>query len=67
MGLGKALIAAIVHRAKELGYKEMRLDTLPSRMQGAIQLYTRAGFAVTHPYYETPMDETIFLTLDLTR
>lgn len=67
MGLGKALIAAIVQRAKELGYKEMRLDTLPSRMQGAIQLYTRAGFVETHPYYETPMDETIFLALDLTQ
>ncbi|KAL4818687.1 acyl-CoA N-acyltransferase [Aspergillus spinulosporus] len=67
MGLGKALVAAIVQRAKDLGYKEMRLDTLPSRMQGAIVLYTRVGFVKTTPYYETPMHETIFLTLDLTR
>ncbi|KAL4915511.1 acyl-CoA N-acyltransferase [Aspergillus aurantiobrunneus] len=67
MGLGTALVAAIVQRAKELGYKEMRLDTLPSRMQSAIQLYTRVGFVETHPYYETRMEETIFLALDLTQ
>ncbi|KAL6237732.1 hypothetical protein BDW75DRAFT_60337 [Aspergillus navahoensis] len=66
-GLGKALVTAIVQRAKELGYKQMRLDTLPSRMQGAIALYTRVGFVETPPYYETPMKETIFLALDLTR
>ncbi|KAL4788548.1 acyl-CoA N-acyltransferase [Aspergillus varians] len=66
LGLGKALVAAIVQRAKGLGYKEMRLDTLPSMMPGAIHLYTRAGFVETHPYYETPMEETIFLALDLT-
>ncbi|KAL2824954.1 acyl-CoA N-acyltransferase [Aspergillus cavernicola] len=65
MGLGKALIAAIVQRAKDLGYKEMRLDTLPL-MQEAIQLYTRFGFVEIHPYYETPL-ETLFLALDLTR
>ncbi|KAL4752453.1 hypothetical protein BDW72DRAFT_171304 [Aspergillus terricola var. indicus] len=67
MGVGKALVAAIVQRAKDLGYKHMRLDTLPSRMQGAIVLYTQVGFVKTPPYYETPMDETIFLALDLTR
>lgn len=67
MGLGAALVAEIVQRAKELGYKVMRLDTLPSRMQGAIDLYTRMGFVETDPYCETPMDETIFLALDLTR
>ncbi|KAL4993002.1 acyl-CoA N-acyltransferase [Aspergillus recurvatus] len=67
MGLGKALVAAIVQRAKELGYTEMRLDTLPSRMQGAIALYTRVGFVERPPYYETPMDETIFFALDLSR
>ncbi|RDW90246.1 GNAT family N-acetyltransferase [Aspergillus mulundensis] len=67
MGVGKALVAAIVQRAKDIKYKEMRLDTLPSRMQGAIGVYSRAGFVETPPYYETPMDETIFLALDLTR
>ncbi|KAL4934551.1 GNAT family N-acetyltransferase [Aspergillus undulatus] len=49
VGLGKALVAGIVQRAKELGYEEMRLDTLPSRMQETIQLYMRLGFVETRP------------------
>ncbi|KAL4873802.1 hypothetical protein BDV12DRAFT_192244 [Aspergillus spectabilis] len=64
MGLGRALVAAIVQRAKTLGYKEMKLDTLPL-MKEAIQMYTRLGFVEIQPYYEAPRD-TIFLALDLT-
>ncbi|KAL3486812.1 acyl-CoA N-acyltransferase [Aspergillus germanicus] len=66
MGLGKALVTAIVQRAKELGYGEIRLDTLPF-MLGAIQLYKRIGFVEIDRYYDTPLEDTIFLALDLTR
>ncbi|OGM39260.1 GNAT family N-acetyltransferase [Aspergillus bombycis] len=65
IGLGKALVNSIVERAKGLGYKMMILDTLPS-MMGAIQLYKRVGFVQIAPYYETPLEGTIFLGLDLT-
>ncbi|RHZ50021.1 GNAT family N-acetyltransferase [Aspergillus thermomutatus] len=65
MGLGKALVDAIIQRAKDLGYREMRLDTLPS-MTGAQQLYRRAGFIEIQAYYETPLEGTLFLGLDLT-
>ncbi|KAE8142536.1 acyl-CoA N-acyltransferase [Aspergillus pseudotamarii] len=65
-GLGKALVNSIVERAKDLGYKEMRLDTLPS-MMSAIQLYKRVGFLEIAPYYETPLEGTLFLGLDLTQ
>lgn len=65
MGLGKALTDAVVQKAKELGYGEMRLDTLPS-MAGAIQLYRRLGFVDIPPYYETPVEGTVFLSLNLT-
>jgi ribosomal protein S18 acetylase RimI-like enzyme len=64
MGLGKALVDAIIQRAKELGYREIRLDTLPS-MTGAQQLYKRAGFVEIQAYYETPLEGTLFLRLDL--
>ncbi|KAL2809303.1 acyl-CoA N-acyltransferase [Aspergillus granulosus] len=66
LGLGKALVVAIVQRAKELGYREMRLDTLPF-MQGAIRLYTRMGFVKIDRYYETPIEDTVFLALNLTK
>lgn len=59
-GLGRDLVSAILDRAKEMGYREMRLDTLPS-MEGAIALYRSFGFADIPRYYETPIDSTLFL------
>ncbi|RAL16938.1 GNAT family N-acetyltransferase [Aspergillus homomorphus CBS 101889] len=65
MGLGKALVDAVVHRARELGYQAMRLDTLRT-MEGPLRLYRAAGFVNVGPYYETPLvEETVFLGLDL--
>ncbi|RAK86558.1 acyl-CoA N-acyltransferase [Aspergillus costaricaensis CBS 115574] len=64
MGLGRALVSAIVTRARELGYRGMRLDTLRS-MEGPIRLYRSLGFVEVGPYYETPLvEETVFLGLD---
>ena len=59
-GLGRALIDAAVGQAVRIGYREMRLDTLPT-MTGAIALYTRAGFTPIDRYYDTPLIDTIFL------
>lgn len=63
-GIGKALIDAVIREAIRIGYREIRLDTLPS-MAGAIQLYRKAGFNVIAPYYETPLAGTIFLARSL--
>ena len=60
LGIGKALINAIVLVATRMGYREIRLDTLPS-MAEAIALYKKAGFKAIAPYYETPLAGTIFL------
>ncbi|PYH76075.1 acyl-CoA N-acyltransferase [Aspergillus uvarum CBS 121591] len=65
MGLGKALVEAVVQRARELGYQAMRLDTLRT-MEGPLRLYRAAGFVDVGPYYETPLvEETVFLGLKL--
>ena len=64
LGLGGALIAAILHAAREAGYKEMRLDTLPT-MRAALAMYRQAGFREISAYYPTPVDGTIFLSLKL--
>lgn len=42
-GLGMSLAKIVVDEAKELGYKTLILDSLPS-MESAIQLYTTLGF-----------------------
>ena len=43
LGLGERLVDAVVKEAERIGYREMRLDTLPS-MAGAIALYRKLGF-----------------------
>lgn len=49
IGVGKALVAAIIDTARALGYDEIKLDTLP-KMQGAIALYRACGFAPIATY-----------------
>jgi ribosomal protein S18 acetylase RimI-like enzyme len=65
LGLGKALVDAVIAEAKRIGYREMRLDTLPT-MGEAISLYRKAGFQPIDPYYETPVAGTIFMGRRLT-
>jgi ribosomal protein S18 acetylase RimI-like enzyme len=60
LGLGRALIEAIITEAVRIGYGEVRLDSLPS-MTAAIALYRKAGFGPIAPYYDTPVPGTVFL------
>ncbi|GGB41407.1 N-acetyltransferase [Roseibium aquae] len=63
LGLGGRLVAAIIDRAKALGYRRMVLDTLPT-MAAAIALYERHGFLQIPAYYDTPVTDTVFFALD---
>lgn len=64
-GLGKDLVEEIIKRARLAGYRSIRLDTLPSRMGKAIAIYRARGFREIPAYYETPVNETIFMELRL--
>lgn len=64
MGLGRSLALAVIDAARDAGYRELRLDTLPS-MIDAQALYHRLGFVTTAPYYDTPVQGTVFLALSL--
>ncbi len=65
LGLGRALVNALLDEARRMGYREMRLDTLPT-MTGAIRLYRALGFVPIAPYYDTPVPGTLFLGRPLT-
>ena len=64
LGIGKALVEKILDSARKLGYKEIKLDTLPT-MEAALSLYRKAGFVQVGAYYDSPLQETIFLACSL--
>ena len=63
-GVGKALALAAIKAAKEIGYRRLLIDTLPS-MRMAVKLYRELGFMEAPAYYQTPVEGTMFLALDL--
>ncbi|MGE0024663.1 MAG: GNAT family N-acetyltransferase [Hyphomicrobium sp.] len=58
-GLGRALATRIIGEAARIGYREMRLDSLPV-LKEATALYERMGFRPIPPYYDTPVIATLF-------
>ena len=60
LGIGSTLVAAIIKSAEELGYAQMKLDTLPS-MAEAFALYQHCGFSEIPPYYHNPVPGTVYL------
>lgn len=60
LGLGRALVRALIARARTLNYAEMRLDTIPS-LTAALALYADEGFVEIPAYYDTPVAGTVFL------
>jgi len=64
LGHGRALAEAVIREARRLGYREMRLDTLP-HMESAIAMYSRLGFSVTEPYYGPTPAGTVFMVKKL--
>jgi GNAT superfamily N-acetyltransferase len=64
MALGRTLAECIVDEARAIGYRTLKLDTLP-QMHAAQALYAELGFAETLPYNDNPVSGTRFLALEL--
>jgi ribosomal protein S18 acetylase RimI-like enzyme len=64
-GVGRALTLALISTAQGIGYRAMRLDTLPE-MRAAQELYRQLGFRDISAYCQNPVEGVRYLELDLT-
>ena len=63
-GLGRALVQRVIDEARAIGYRAMRLDTLPS-MTAAAAMYRAFGFREIEPYRFNPVEGTKYFELEL--
>ena len=63
--LGRYLAEAAIRKSRELGYKNMVLDTLPQMIE-AQTLYRSLGFEETGGYYQNPVPGVRYLACRLT-
>jgi ribosomal protein S18 acetylase RimI-like enzyme len=63
-GLGRRLAEALMAEARGIGYRAVRLDTLPP-MRAAQALYESLGFSDIPPYNEHPIEGTRFMEATL--
>ena len=63
--LGWQLAEMILDEARTLGYEQIRLDTLPGKMDQAIAMYRVLGFKDIPPYYNNPVAGAAFMELKL--
>ena len=64
LGVGKALLNAIIRLAAERGYENFWGDTLP-QLKSAIAMYEKMGMVPTEPYHSAFLEGTIFMKCDL--
>ena len=62
--LSRKLTQVLMDHARSAGYRAMRLDTL-STMRPAVALYESLGFQRIAPYYDNPIENSIFFELTL--
>jgi len=63
-GLGKLLVKTVIDEAIKIGYKKMRLDTVP-QMKEAIDLYRSIGFYEIESYRENPIEGALYMEMKL--
>ncbi|MGB7061513.1 MAG: GNAT family N-acetyltransferase [Candidatus Zixiibacteriota bacterium] len=62
--IGRKLAEAVIEEARKIGYRYMRLDTVPF-MKEAIALYLSLGFKEIESYRYNPIEGAKFMELEL--
>jgi GNAT superfamily N-acetyltransferase len=63
-GFGRIMAERVIADARQMGYKQMLLDTLPM-MQSAQALYAKLGFRPTEAYVHNPIEGVRYMALEL--
>jgi putative acetyltransferase len=66
-GLGRALAERVIAEAREIGYKQLRLDTVEPMMQAAVFMYRTLGFREISPYRPNPIEGALYMELHCER
>lgn len=62
--IAQTLVERILQDAREIGYQALRLDTLPF-LDSALRLYQKLGFYEISCYNNSPMENSIYMQIDL--
>jgi len=61
---GHRLASTLIAHAIAIGYRQLKLDTL-GRMEEARALYAKLGFRECPAYYDNPLPDVVYMSLDL--
>ncbi len=64
-GLGRAIAEKIIAEARNIGYGQMRLDTIEPIMKDAVEMYRKLGFREIAPYRANPIAGAMYMELQL--
>jgi putative acetyltransferase len=64
-GLGRMLCERTLSEARNIGYRQLRLDTVEPVMKDAVALYRRLGFREITPYRPNPIAGALYMEIDL--
>jgi len=63
-GVARRLVEQVLSDARAIGCRWMLLDTLPC-LEDAVRMYRKLGFYDIPRYNDSPLEDTLFLQLDL--
>ena len=64
-GLGRELAERVIAEARQMRYRQLRLDTVEPMMRAAVAMYRTLGFREIAPYRPNPIEGALYMELQL--